>query len=157
MGSLESGIPAKREPAAARWGRQHPFLQRNRSRLSRFFLFKKLNYIQLICTMCVFFFFVVLFQLFLPGLVVVVDKSDKPPWRSKKKELLPPDLIVFEERGVFDFGEGVRLEPTKLLMKFRRDATTQTSTSDGFNLTTNTQRFGVRKPKLALVSSLASR
>uniref|UniRef100_M4C9S0 Glycosyl transferase family 1 domain-containing protein n=1 Tax=Brassica campestris TaxID=3711 RepID=M4C9S0_BRACM len=150
MGSLESGIPAKREPAAARWGRQHPFLQRNRSRLSRFFLFKKLNYIQLICTMCVFFFFVVLFQMFLPGLVVVVDKSDKPPWRSKKKELLPPDLVVFEESGVFDFGEGVRLEPTKLLMKFRRDAT-QTSTSDGFNLTTNTQRFGFRKPKLALV------
>ncbi|CAN6809209.1 unnamed protein product [Brassica oleracea] len=151
MGSLESGIPAKREPAAARWGRQHPFLQRNRSRLSRFFLFKKLNYIHLICTMCVFFFFVVLFQMFLPGLVVV-DKSDKPPWRSKKEELLPPDLIVFKERGVFDFGEGVRLEPTKLLMKFRRDAAQTTSTSDGFNLTaTTTQRFGFRKPKLALV------
>lgn len=157
MGSLESGIPAKREAAAARWGRQHPFLQRNRSRLSRFFLFKKLNYIHLICTMCVFFFFVVLFQMFLPGLVVV-DKSDKPPWRSKKEELLPPDLIVFKESGVFDFGEGVRFEPTKLLMKFRRDAAQTTSTSDGFNLTaTTTQRFGFRKPKLALVSSLASR
>lgn len=94
--------------------------------------------------------------MFLPGLVVV-DKSDKPPWRSKKEELLPPDLIVFKESGVFDFGEGVRFEPTKLLMKFRRDAA-QTSTSDGFNLTaTTTQRFGFRKPKLALVSSLASR
>lgn len=151
MGSLESGIPSKRDTtasAARSWGgrQQHPFSQRNRSKLSRFFLFKKFSYVHLICTMGVFFFFVVLFQMFLPGLVVVIDKSDKPPWR-KKELLLPPDLVVFKERGVFDFGEDVRLEPTKLLMKFRRDS------SDGFNLT-STQRFGFRKPKLALVTVL---
>lgn len=157
MGSLESGIPSKRDASSAggRWGRQQPYLQRNRSRrLSRFFLFNKFNYIQLICSICVFFFFVLLFQLFLPSLVV--DKSDTPPPRRSKDELLlllllPPDLVVFKESGVFDFGEDVRLEPSKLLMKFRRD------TSDGgFNLTSSTQRFGFRKPNLALVTTLST-
>lgn len=140
MGSLESGIP----PIKRERQHHHPLLQRNRSRS---FLFKRFSYIQWICSTCVFFFFVVLFQMFLPGLVVI-DKSDKPPWRSIEKELLPPDMLVFKERGVLSFGEDVRLEPTKLLMSFQRD-NTQTS-SNGFN--TTTQRFGFRKPKLALVS-----
>ncbi|KAL0845948.1 hypothetical protein Bca101_019194 [Brassica carinata] len=142
MGSLESGIPAKRE-TGERWARQHPLLQRNRSRS---FLFKRFSYIQWICSIAVFFFFVVLFQMFLPGLVI--DKSDKTPRRrSSKEELLPPDMLVFKERGVLSFGEDFKLEPTKLLMSFQRD--TQTS-SDGFNFT-SMQRFGFRKPKLALV------
>uniref|UniRef100_A0A1J3IQQ4 Uncharacterized protein n=1 Tax=Noccaea caerulescens TaxID=107243 RepID=A0A1J3IQQ4_NOCCA len=147
MGSLESGIPAKRE-SGGRAGRQqqqqHPFLQRNRSRLSRFFLFKRLDYLQWIATIIVFFLFVVLFQMFLPGLVI--DKSDKP-WTSD--ETLPPDLVVFKERGFFDFGEDVRLEPTKLLMKFQRESNALNFTSSSLN--TTMQRFGFRKPKLALV------
>lgn len=143
MGSLESGIPPiKRER------QQHSLLQRNRSRS---FLFKRFSYIQWICSTCVFFFFVVLFQMFLPGLVI--DKSDKPPWRSSEKELLPPDMLVFKERGVLSFGNDVRFEPTKLLMSFQRDNTQQTS-SNGFN--TTVQRFGFRKPKLALVSVTSS-
>ncbi|WZZ11737.1 hypothetical protein YC2023_104826 [Brassica napus] len=138
MGSLESGIPPiKRER------QQHSLLQRNRSRS---FLFKRFSYIQWICSTCVFFFFVVLFQMFLPGLVI--DKSDKPPWRRSEKELLPPDMLVFKERGVLSFGNDVRFEPTKLLLSFQRDNTQQTS-SNGFN--TTTLRFGFRKPKLALV------
>ena len=140
MGSLESGIP----PIKRERQHHHPLLQRNRSRS---FLFKRFSYIQWICSTCVFFFFVVLFQMFLPGLVVI-DKSDKPPWRSIEKELLPPDMLVFKERGVLSFGEDVRLEPTKLLMSFQRDAQ---NSSGGFN--TTVQRFGFRKPKLALVSS----
>ncbi|KAG5381421.1 hypothetical protein IGI04_032891 [Brassica rapa subsp. trilocularis] len=137
MGSLESGIPPiKRER------QQHSLLQRNRSRS---FLFKRFSYIQWICSTCVFFFFVVLFQMFLPGLVI--DKSDKPPWRSSEKELLPPDMLVFKERGVLSFGNDVRLEPNKLLMSFQRDDTL--TSSNGFN--TTAQRFGFRKPKLALV------
>ncbi|CAN7022958.1 unnamed protein product [Brassica oleracea var. botrytis] len=142
MGSLESGIPPAKREGGERWARQHhPLLQRNRSRS---FLFKRFSYIQWICSTCVFFFFVVLFQMFLPGLVI--DKSDKPPWRSIEKELLPPDMLVFKERGVLSFGEDVRLEPTKLLMSFQRDAQ---NSSGGFN--TTVQRFGFRKPKLALV------
>lgn len=138
MGSLESGIPAKRESGVR--------AARNRSRLSRFFLLKRLNYLQWFCTVGVFFFFVVLFQMFLPGLVI--DKSDKP-WSNK--EVLPPDLVVFKERGFLDFGEDVRFEPTKLLMKFQRETNAFNFTSSSLN--TTTQRFGFRKPKLALVSS----
>ncbi|CAN8248168.1 unnamed protein product [Cochlearia groenlandica] len=153
MGSLESGIPAKRESGGGRAARQQqqqqPFLQRNRSRLSRFILFKRLDYFQWMCTIVVFFCFVVLFQMLLPGLVLI-DKSDKP-W-TNKKELLPPDLLVFKDKGVLDFGEDVRFEPTKLLMRFQRE------NHGGFNFTssssintTTLQRFGFRKPKLALV------
>lgn len=85
--------------------------------------------------------------MFLPGLVI--DKSDKP-WISD--ETLPPDLVVFKERGFFDFGEDVRLEPTKLLMKFQRESNGLNFTSSSLN--TTMQRFGFRKPKLALVSTL---
>ncbi|KAL1198121.1 hypothetical protein V5N11_001206 [Cardamine amara subsp. amara] len=147
MGSLESGIPAKRDNGG-RGGRQqqqqHQFLQRNRSRLSRFLLWKRIDYFQWICTIGVFFFFAVLFQMFLPGLVI--DKSDKP-WSSK--EILPPDLIVFKEKGFLDFGDDVRFEPTKLLMKFQREANGFNFTSSSLN--TTLQRFGFRKPKLAMV------
>ncbi|KAF8107122.1 hypothetical protein N665_0126s0040 [Sinapis alba] len=131
MGSLESGIPPKRE-TGERW------LQRNRSRS---FLFKsRFSYIQWICSICVFFFFVVLFQMFLPGLVVT-DKNEE------ELLLLPPDMLVFKERGVLSFGqEDVNnLDPTKLLMSFHKEA------PDGFNTTTMQRRFGFRKPKLALV------
>ncbi|KAF2574604.1 hypothetical protein F2Q70_00000055 [Brassica cretica] len=124
MGSLESGIP----PAKRERQHHHPLLQRNRSRS---FLFKRFSYIQWICSTCVFFFFVVLFQMFLPGLVI--DKSDKPPWRSIEKELLPPDMLVFKERGVLSFGDDVRLEPTKLLMSFQRDNTQTSSSVNGVN------------------------
>ncbi|XP_010522929.1 PREDICTED: uncharacterized protein LOC104801379 [Tarenaya hassleriana] len=145
MGSLESGIPPKRENGrAARSERQLPFLQRNRSKLSRFFLLKKLDYLQWICTVAVFFFFVVLFQMFLPGLVV--DKSDIP-WRNK--EILPPDLVVFKEKGFLDFGEDVRFEPYKLLLKFQRETNSLNFSSSSVNATL--QRFGFRKPNLALV------
>lgn len=142
MGSLESGIPAKRESGGRGAGRQ---LQRNRSRLSRFFLLKRLNHLQWFCTIGVFFFFVLLFQMFLPGLVI--DKSDKP-WSNK--EVLPPDLVVLKEKGFLDFGEDVRFEPTKLLMKFQRETNALSFTSSSLN--TTMQRFGFRKPKLALVS-----
>jgi len=155
MGSLESGIPTKRDNGGVRGGRQQQqqqqqqqfFLQRNRSRLSRFFLLKSFNYLLWISIICVFFFFAVLFQMFLPGLVI--DKSDKP-WISK--EILPPDLVGFREKGFLDFGDDVRIEPTKLLMKFQRDAHGFNFTSSSLN--TTLQRFGFRKPKLALVSSL---
>lgn len=146
MGSLESGIPGKRETG---WSKQqHPsFLQRNRSR--SFLLLKRFTYLQLICSIAVFFFFVLLFQFSLPALV-----SDKPPPRRRSSEkeelLLPPDMLVFKERGVLSFGQDVNFEPTKLLMSFHRDAHT-VSSSDGFN-TTTLQRFGFRNPNLALVS-----
>ncbi|KAF3456540.1 hypothetical protein FNV43_RR01193 [Rhamnella rubrinervis] len=78
MGSLESGATLKRDPllrSSSSTGRaeRHPFLQRQRSRLSRFFFLRKLDYLQWICTVAVFLFFVVLFQMFLPG--SMIEKS----------------------------------------------------------------------------------
>ncbi|KFK30705.1 hypothetical protein AALP_AA6G017100 [Arabis alpina] len=140
MGSLESGIPTKTVRGGG-GGATARSLQRNRSRLSRFFILKRLNYIQWFCTIGVFFFFVVLFQMFLPGLVI--DKSRDKPWSSK--ELLPPDLVVFKEKGFLDFGEDVRFEPTKVMMKFKRESNVLSFVN------TTMQRFGFRKPKLALV------
>ncbi|XP_010556580.1 PREDICTED: uncharacterized protein LOC104825864 [Tarenaya hassleriana] len=134
MVSLESGIPAKRPE------RQHHLLQRNRSRLSRFFFLKKLDYLQWICTVAVFFFFVVISQMFLPGLVV--DKSDGA-------EVLPPDLAAFKEKGFLDFGEDIRFEPIMLLMKFQREINSSSFPSSSVNATP--QHFGFRRPQLALV------
>ncbi|CAB80930.1 hypothetical protein [Arabidopsis thaliana] len=151
MGSLESGIPTKRDNGGVRGGRQQQqqqqqqqfFLQRNRSRLSRFFLLKSFNYLLWISIICVFFFFAVLFQMFLPGLVI--DKSDKP-WISK--EILPPDLVGFREKGFLDFGDDVRIEPTKLLMKFQRDA-------HGFNFTSSVFGDLLADPEQVLMVSLS--
>nr|CAD1834106.1 unnamed protein product [Ananas comosus var. bracteatus] len=79
MGSLETGLPPlKRAPllrrspsaAAAAAAGIRPFLLRPRSRLARFLLFEKVDYLQWIYTVAAFFFVVVLFQAFLPGSVV---------------------------------------------------------------------------------------
>lgn len=150
MGSLETGISLKRDnvfrSSSAGRTERHPFSQRPRSRFSRFFLFKKLDYLQWICTMAVFLFFVVFFQMFLPG--SVVEKSgasfDEDMGRGYG------DLNVLKEMGVFEFGDDVRFEPTKLLEKFHREARETSLYSSAFNRTL--QRYGYRKPQLALVS-----
>ncbi|KAK7274203.1 hypothetical protein RIF29_15283 [Crotalaria pallida] len=76
MGSLESVIPLKK--GGSLFGstpsrkEKHPFSQRFRSSFTRL-LFKKLDYIQWICTVVVFLCLVVVFQMFLP--ISVVEKS----------------------------------------------------------------------------------
>ncbi|KAG7990513.1 hypothetical protein I3843_02G029600 [Carya illinoinensis] len=148
MGSLETGIPLKRDNlsrsnSAGRTER-HPFLQRTRSRFSRFLLFKKLDYLLWICTMVVFLFFVVLFQMFLPG--SMVEKSGAS--FENEMEVSYGDLNILKEMGVFEFGEDVRFEPTKLLEKFQKEARAANLHSSAFNRTL--LRFGYRKPRLAL-------
>lgn len=149
MGSLENGVPLKRDPLlrSSSNGRsdRHSFLQRPRSRFSRFLLLKKLDYLQWICTVAVFLFFVVLFQMFLPG--SVVEKSGA--LMQKNVELYSEDLRLLKELGLLDFGEDIKFEPSKLLEKFQKEAR-EASLSSAFNRTL--QHFGHRKPQLALVS-----
>ncbi|XP_022757484.1 uncharacterized protein LOC111304797 [Durio zibethinus] len=143
MGSLESGISLKR--AGSRTER-NPFLSRPRSRFSRFWLFKKLDYIQWICTVVVFLFFVVFFQMFLPG--SVMDKSQDS--YLDNNDLVFGELRYLKEIGGLDFGEDIRLEPCKLLEKFQREnKEVNLKSPSGFNRSQH--RFQYRKPQLALV------
>ncbi|KAK8504158.1 hypothetical protein V6N13_132017 [Hibiscus sabdariffa] len=143
MGSLENGISLKR---AASRNERNPFPARPRSRLSRFLLFKKLDYLQWICTVAVFLFFVVFFQMFLPG--SVVDKSQDSFLDGKG--LVFGELTYLKEMGGLDFGEDIRLEPCKLLEKFQREnKQVNLESSSGFNRSQH--RFQYRKPQLALV------
>jgi hypothetical protein len=153
MGSLESGgISFKRDSnnlirslSAGRTER-NPFLYRPRSRLSRFLLFKKLDYIQWICTVAVFLFFVVLFQMFLPGSVVEKSELGSSPWRGM--ELVNKDLLYLKEIGGLDFGEDIKFEPSKILQKFRKENREMNMPFTNGTLS----RFPYRKPQLALVS-----
>ncbi|XP_007051667.2 PREDICTED: uncharacterized protein LOC18614048 [Theobroma cacao] len=143
MGSLESGISLKR---AGSRNERNPFLNRPRSRFSRFLLFKKLDYLQWICTVVVFLFFVVFFQMYLPG--SVMDKSQDS--FLEDKDLVYGELRYLKEMGGLDFGEDIRLEPRKLLEKFQREnKVLNLESSSGFNRSQH--RFQYRKPQLALV------
>ncbi|KAF3971901.1 hypothetical protein CMV_004545 [Castanea mollissima] len=149
MGSLETGIPLKRDNLFRSFSsvrtERHPFSQRPRSRFSRFLLFKKLDYLQWICTVAVFLFFVVLFQMFLPG---SVEKSGNSSLQDNV-EVSSEDFKFLKEMGVLDFGEDIRFEPSKLLDKFQREAREAILYSPAFNRTK--QRFSYRKPQLAMV------
>ncbi|CAN0825132.1 hypothetical protein LINGRAHAP2_LOCUS314 [Linum grandiflorum] len=158
MGSLESGgLPLKRElglfrsPSAG--GSNKPtekqFLQRpSRSRLSRFFFFKKLDYLQWICTVAVFFFFVVVFQMFLPSSVVEKPKGS----HSGGIDLLPGggDFAYLKQIGGLDFGDDVEFKPSKLLEKFGIEAKRELRPSPMSN-DTQLLRFDYRQPQLAFV------
>ncbi|CAL5397632.1 unnamed protein product [Camellia sinensis] len=141
MGSLESGLSFKRDqnlPRSTSRNERNPFGQRPRSRLARFVLFKKIDYLQWICTVGVFFFFVVLFQMFLPGSVME---------KSENSEVVSGDLMLWKEIGGLDFGEDIKFEPSKLLAKFQKE-------SKEVNMSSVSRRglsFGYRKPQLALV------
>ncbi|CAL5383092.1 unnamed protein product [Camellia sinensis] len=150
MGSLESGFSLKRDQtllrssSSASRNERNPFGQRPRSRFVRLFLFKKIDYLQWICTVAVFFFFLVLFQMFLPG--SVIEKS-KNSWRGEE-ELASWDLMLWKEIGGLDFGKDIKFEPSKLLAKFQKE-----SNEVNISSVSRRVRFGYRKPQLALVFS----
>ncbi|MFQ6633389.1 hypothetical protein Gotur_011612, partial [Gossypium turneri] len=142
MGSLESPISLKR---AGSRNERNPFLSRTRSRFSRFLLFNKLDYIQWICTVVVFLFFVVFFQMFLPGSVM-----DKSPDSLDDKDLVLRELGYLKEMGGLDFGEDITLEPCKLLQKFQSQ-NKQLNLESSSAINRSQHRFQYRKPQLALV------
>lgn len=136
MGSLENGVmPIKRESllkSLSRNEKNNSFAQRQpRSRFARFMVLKKLDYLQWISAVAVFIFFMFLFQMFLPNGDFLKQKDDNFNEEFKN---------FFQEFGDLDFGEGVKFEPTKLLLKFQKG-----------NLK-SVVRFGHRKPQLAFVS-----
>ncbi|KAE8721467.1 rRNA-processing protein FCF1-like protein [Hibiscus syriacus] len=102
MGSLESPVSLKR---AGVGNEMNPFL--SRSRLSRVLLFKKLDYIQWICTVVVFLFFVMFFQMFLPASVMDTSQDSF----LDAKDLVFGEFRHLKEMGGLDFGDDVVLEP----------------------------------------------
>lgn len=130
MGSLEGGLPLKRE-------RDHPLLRSSsakpRSRLARFVIFKKLDYLQWVCAVAVFFFFILLYQMFLPGLVI--EKSGG-------------SVMAWQMIDGLDFGEGIEFEPKRVLTKFKKDVRVVNVP----DFSTRGLRFGIRKPLIAVVS-----
>ena len=152
MGSLENGVlPLKRDPllkSLSRNERNNSFAQRPRSKFARFMVLKKLDYLQWICAVAVFIFFMFVFQMFLP--LSTVEK-DSGGFLKQKEDSFGGELKNFlKEIGGLDFGEGVKFEPTKLLLKFQRENRGVNNVS--FGGSQKVVRFGHRKPQLAFVS-----
>uniref|UniRef100_A0A1D1Z063 D-inositol 3-phosphate glycosyltransferase n=1 Tax=Anthurium amnicola TaxID=1678845 RepID=A0A1D1Z063_9ARAE len=146
MGSLEHGVPLKRAPllrsSSSTDGR--PFFHRPRSRLARFLLFEKVDYLQWLCTVATFFFVVILFQAFLPA--SVVEKSGNVGG-ARRAPVVRRELGVLRGIGELDFGEGIRFVPSKLLKRFEKESGEANSSSVG----RPRRRAGLLKPLLALV------
>ncbi|KAG0483133.1 hypothetical protein HPP92_011217 [Vanilla planifolia] len=145
MGSLDTAVPWKRAQLL-RSASDRPFLHRPRSRLARFLLFKKVDYLHWVCTAAVFFFVFILFQAFLP-----VSVPEKSPTRGSLKEYW---RLATGSYGELEFGEGIRFLPTKLLEKFERERKEADSNFMAPGMTV--MRAGIRKPRLALVVAGAS-
>ncbi|MQM10375.1 hypothetical protein Taro_043271 [Colocasia esculenta] len=137
MGSGENGVLPKRalRPSSSSDGRS--FLHRPRSRLARFLLFEKVDYLQWIWTVAAFFFVVILFQAFLPGSVVERSGDAGGDGRGPARR---------GELGL-DFGEGIRFVPSKLLERFQKESVGTNSSSLG----RPGRRAALLKPLLALV------
>ncbi|XP_074279780.1 uncharacterized protein LOC141605052 [Silene latifolia] len=157
MGSLDNGVVLKKDQQLLSnnysinknnnnsFGRVASFTKQNshRSRIPRLFLPKRLGYLHWISTIVVFSLLLVVFQAYLPGSV-----DEKPGNSSNYLGLVESDLMylnkVIEE---LDFGDDLRFGPTKLLVKFKKEAAelNQSLVSE------RRIRFGYRKPKLAMV------
>ncbi|KAL6982043.1 hypothetical protein U1Q18_023660 [Sarracenia purpurea var. burkii] len=148
MGSLETGLSLKRDQhllrssSSTNRNERHPFGQRPRSRFSRLVLFKKIDYLQWICTVAVFFFFVGLFQMLLPG--SVTEKSENS-WG--RREVASGDSMLSKEIDGLDFGEDIKSEALKILVKFEKECNEVNISS----VSRKGVRFESRKPQLALV------
>lgn len=160
MGSLETGIPLKRDhhllrssSARNNYSNSNGFLgQRSRSRFARLVLLKKVDYLHLICGVAALFFFVFVFQIFfLPG-SVVEDGSKSGKARALFRKNGEADFGGLSFLKELDFGEDIKFEPFKIMDKFRKDANV---VNESFG-SKKVVRFGYRKPKLALVSNVKS-
>ncbi|KAL8268562.1 hypothetical protein R6Q59_002360 [Mikania micrantha] len=151
MGSLENGIlPSKRDPllkSSSRNERNSSFAQRPRSRFARFMVVKKLDYLQWICAVAVFIFFVFVFQMFLP--LSNVEKDGAGFLKQKDDDFEGELKNLFQEISGLDFGEGVKFEPTKLLLKFQKEH--KDFDYLAFGGSRKVVRFGHRNPQLAFV------
>ena len=116
-----------------------------RSRLARFLLVAKVDYLQWIGTAAAFFFVTILVVAFLPGSLVVESPTMLLPSRRAnggggvgRDPLLP--------RGL----EGLSFEPTRLRERWARERREEAQSLA--ELGRPVKRAGARKPRLALVS-----
>ncbi|KAL9270041.1 hypothetical protein AKJ16_DCAP09829 [Drosera capensis] len=147
MGSLESGVSMKKDQNL---GRVSSFSssriersQKPRTRFPRFWLPKRLGYLQWICTIVVFSLFLVVFEAFLPGSVVERQEHAKGKWEFGGFG----DLSYLKEIVGFEFGEGLRVKPSRVLAKLQKESR-ERNVSSWFE---RGVRFGYRKPQIALV------
>lgn len=150
MASLENGFPLKRTPSllssssssSSTNGRL--FMQRSRSRITRFFLLEKLDYVLWIWTAATFFFVIILFQAFLPS--SVVDKSGNSG--QEVAEVLRTNRVL-GEIGELDFGEGIKFIPYNLMSILERKRERYNSSL----IAPAGKRAAYINPKIALVGS----
>ncbi|KAM7274825.1 hypothetical protein ACFE04_016691 [Oxalis oulophora] len=157
MGSLESGSLTLKRDSLIRSTSSSSSTNKQRiggsrsMRLSRFLLFKKLDYLQWICTIAVFLFFVVLFQMFLPGSVIDNNNNINNNIKSQQYDLYLLELLKKTTGDDDNIITTSIVEPFKLMNKFQKEDKddSQITFSTSFNRTL--QRFGYRKPLIALV------
>lgn len=147
MGSLESAAQTHllHTNRSASFGQQRS-TQSVRSRLARLVLFKKIDYLQWICTVAVFLFFVVLFQMFLPGSVM-----EKAADFGEVHEVEGIEDLSFLKGLIGGGGEDVvpKFEALSLLGKFKKEG--GGVEDNGTVGSRKVVRFGYRRPKIALV------
>ncbi|KAG8056152.1 hypothetical protein GUJ93_ZPchr0001g32867 [Zizania palustris] len=165
MGSLESGGGAgaaatgsdKRGPPSpllrAPAGAGGPRRVSARSRLARFLLFEKVDYLEWIGTAAAAFFVTIVFVAFFPGSAVVERPTMLLPsrragsgaggGRGGAEALLPLGL------GGLETGEGVVFEPTSLKERWARERREEADSLA--KLGKPVRMVGVRKPRLAMV------
>ncbi|XP_040380696.1 uncharacterized protein LOC102715814 [Oryza brachyantha] len=120
-----------------------------RSRLARFLLFEKVDYLQWIGFAAAFFFVTIVVVVVFPGSGVVERPTILLPsrraggGRGGAESLLPRGL------GVLETGEGVVFEPTRLRERWAKERREEADSSA--KLGSPVRRFGVRQPRLAMV------
>ncbi|KAI7740114.1 hypothetical protein M8C21_010332 [Ambrosia artemisiifolia] len=110
-------------------------------------VFKKLDYLQWVSAVAVFFLFMFVFQMLLP-----LSTLEQKHINNNNINNLEGDLkSLFQVISGLDFGEGVKFEPTKLLLKFQGDSNNNNVENLLFGGSRKVERFGLRKPQLAFV------
>jgi len=166
MGSLDNGAAAaagsyKRGPGpalrAGGVGGGSARKVRARSRLARFLLLEKVDYLQWMVAAAAFFFVAIVFVAFLPGSDVVVER----PRLTLPSRRSGPGRVgggggggTAEDRGGrvrWEAGVTFEFEPTRLREKWARERREEAKSLA--ELGTPVTRLGVRKPRLAMVST----
>ncbi|XP_066312141.1 uncharacterized protein [Miscanthus floridulus] len=164
MGSLDNGAAAaagsyKRGPGPALRagivGGGSARKVRARSRLARFLLLEKVDYLQCMVAAAAFFFVAIVFVAFLPGSDVVVER----PRLTLPSRRAGPGRVgggggggTAEDRGGrvrWEAGVAFEFEPTRLREKWARERREEAKSLA--ELGTPVTRLGVRKPRLAMV------
>jgi hypothetical protein len=156
-GSYKRGGPGPALPRAGGVGAGARKV-RARSRLARFLLFEKVDYLQWMVAAAAFFFVAIVFVAFLPGSGVVVVERPRLTLPSRRAG---PGRVgggggTAEDRGDgllvrWEAGAAFEFQPTRLREKWARERREEAQSLA--ELGTPVTRLGVRKPRLAMVSS----